>query len=101
VCHFFSTARGVAVEAFSFREYTLIAMFAVSMVAFKGHHVYFSRVASINLDSDFQHLFDLYKTTPVPDIELQLCEVNVGVGPQGPWQSTENTAPVTVLRDLL
>ena len=71
--------------------FTVLKMdtFAVCMTAFKGRNcVQFSSVASVKLQGDFQELFETHKGG---NKDVELSEVKIATGPQGPWQSVHYT----------
>ena len=56
------------------------------MTASAGPVIRFSSVASIELHGDFRGLHERYKTALTTE---ELSEVQVAMGPQGPWQSVD------------
>ena len=71
--------------------------FAVCMTAKTGSNIVFSRVASLNLASDFESVF----TQNIGDDDkYELFGVLVSSKPQGPWQSVDKSECTSVLRDL-
>ena len=71
--------------------------FAVCMTAKTGSSIVFSRVASLNLTSDFLSVFT---QNIVDNDRYELCSVLVSNRPQGPWQTVDKNECTSVLRDL-